>query len=270
MLAKDSMATGPGRLVAWTPLLAAAGFSLVLSLPEELQLAVLRKLSNHSLKLVGMTCTQLRTAGQNTRRDRLCRRLAARWRSATRDAGAIRTSTYIDLVESAANLPEGGRREVVLRMAARFQTTRSADVWRMPTSYQGILAGQYVWHLHIGAFAGVRRRALAHKMKGLLWNALQTSSSTWDAAYHEIIKRWSAYQINSNYAGGHDEVPDSDVRQCSELMALLLHAKFCLPPELIGACPTLWQASLCHLASLMARIGLSADSIKALADATFP
>ena len=149
--------------MAWQPSLAAAGFSLVLSLPEELQLAVLSKLSSLSLKLAGMTCTQLCTAGRQARRDRLCRRLAASWRSRTQDAIAIRASTYTDLIDHVTALPEA-KREVVLRMAERFRTSHSADVWQMPTSYKGILAGHYAWHLYVGA----RRQALADKMKELL------------------------------------------------------------------------------------------------------
>ena len=149
--------------MAWQPSLAAAGFSLVLSLPEELQLAVLSKLSSLSLKLAGMTCPQLCTAARQARRDRLCRRLAASWRCAAQDACAIRGTTYIDLSVQVASLPEA-KREVVLRMAERFRTSHSADVWQMPTSYKGILAGHYAWHLYVGA----RRQALADKMKELL------------------------------------------------------------------------------------------------------
>ncbi len=59
------------------------------------------------------------------------------------------------------------------------------------------------------------------------------------------------------------------IRQCTEFMSLLLNSKFCLPPEVIGACPALWQASLCHLAVLKVRTGSTVNEIEALADATF-
>ena len=124
---------------------------------------MLSKLSSLSLKLVGMTCTQLRTAGRQARRDRLCRRLAASWRSRTQDAIAIRASTYTDLIDHVTALPEA-KREVVLRMAERFRTSRFVDVWRMPTSFRGILAGHCMWQL-VNARSG-RHEALRRKSNG--------------------------------------------------------------------------------------------------------
>ena len=211
---------------------------------------MLSKLSSLSLKLAGMTCKQLCTAGHKLRRDRLCRRMAARWCSATRDVCTIWASTYFDLyvqVASPPSLPHC-HWDVLLSMAARFRTSRSADVWRMPTSRKGILAGYFAWHLYTGVFDGARWQRLADKMKGLLWDALQTTGSTRDDASHEIMKRWAAFDTESQYAGRHDAVPEKVIEQCSQLMGLLLDAKFCLPLELIGACSAIWQASLCYLA----------------------
>ena len=136
----------------------------------------------------------------------------------------------------------------------------------MPTSRRGILAGHYAWHLYIGLLDDARRQALANKMKGLLWDALQTTSSTGDDANHEIIKRWAAFDLDSQDADGL-AVPERLTEQC-ELMEVLLDAKFCLPPELLGACPAIWQASLCHLALWMAKAGSTVNEIEALADAT--
>ena len=43
-----------------------------------------------------------------------------------------------------------------------------------------------------------------------------------------------------------------------------------LPHQLIGACPALWQASLCHLALLVTKVGSVDNEIKALGDAIVP
>ena len=226
---------------------------------------MLSKLSDFSLKLVGMTCTQLHTAGRQARRDGLCRRLAARWRSATQDAIAIRASSYTDLTTCANTLPQG-EREVVLRMAARFQTTCSADVWRMPTSHRGILAGHCKWQL-VSAITG-RHGALRRMMKGFLQTLFTQEHCDDDTKVIELWADCLRECPTSEYRSvGYDGWPSFD-----ESWLELLHAEFHLPPEAIGACPALWQASLCWSAVLMAMTwaNFTVDGIEALADATFP